>query len=48
MFLVQRQWSPDYRTQIDTKLARLDLWVYESDFADAVFYFYDNKLTGMW
>lgn len=48
MFLVQRQSKPDETAQIKTRFSQLDLWVYESEYADSIYYFSGDKLTGMW
>ncbi len=48
MFLVQRQSNPDKMTQLETKFSKLELWVYESDYADSVYYFDDGILTTIW
>lgn len=48
MFLVQRQSKPDKMAHIETKFSKLDLWVYESDYTDSIYYFDNDKLTGMW
>ncbi len=48
MFLVQRQSKPDKMAHLETKFSKLDLWVYESEYTDSVYYFDNEKLTGMW
>lgn len=48
MFLVQRQSQPDKMTQLETKFSKLELWVYQSDYTDFIYYFDNGILTGMW
>ncbi len=48
MFLVQRQSKADKAAHLETKFSKLDLWVYESEFSDSIYYFDNEKLIGMW
>src|SRR5665648_553905 len=48
MFLVQRQSKPDKMTELVTKFSKLELWVYQSQYTDSIYYFDNEILTGMW
>ncbi len=48
MFLVQIQSNPDQSESMTTKFSELDLWVYENEYSESVYYFDDGVLTAMW
>lgn len=48
MLLVQKLRRPEKSSSIQGRFSLLDLWVYEEDYVDSVFYFEDSILISMW
>ena len=48
MIAVQRLGKPDKVSKITTKRSVYELWVYEDEYLDSVYYFDKGILTAMW
>ncbi len=48
MLLVQLQTRPDQTARTQTRFSVFELWVYEYDYTDTVYFFDGGILTGMW
>ncbi len=48
MLRVQTLRNPDIITTTKTRFSKFELWVYEYDYVDSVFFFDDGILTAMW
>lgn len=48
MLLVQTLKKPDIVTPTKTRFSQFELWVYEYEYVDSVFFFDDGILTAMW
>lgn len=48
MLLVKLRENPDQKAKITTKFSVLELWVYQHEFGDVVYYFDDGILVNRW
>jgi Copper amine oxidase N-terminal domain len=48
MLLVQMQTKPDQTTRTVTRFSTLELWVYEYEYADSIYFFDDGILISRW
>ncbi|MGM0395985.1 MAG: copper amine oxidase N-terminal domain-containing protein [Bacillota bacterium] len=48
MLLVKMKEKPDQTAKITTEFSVLELWVYQHEFGDVVYYFDDGVLVNMW
>lgn len=48
MLLVQTLKNPDLITPTKTRFSQFELWIYEYEYVDSVFFFDDGILTAMW
>lgn len=48
MLLVKTRENPDQTSKITTKFSVLELWVYQQEFGDVVYYFDDGVLVNRW
>ena len=48
MLLVKLKESPDQTARITTEFSVLELWVYQHEYGDVIYYFDDGVLVNMW